>query len=341
MMNAMFNFTGQLNEAMFIPPKEYTNSNEYTYKGEGKNILCLKHITTIRSSETIDASKEKIIDFVYFHGNSENISTCWERVNRIADFIMNAMLDLYPELFLTVRILVPEYPGYINQDVKTLTVKIIDTWCQDIANEVYKMQGSLKRIVLLWGYSLGSGFATKVLKYLEQMVYANTSIPYACLVLEAPFYSVKHVVKASVGFFEKLACKWFWDDAEYEYFPVGRLLVEMVLGNPDWKKLVFCAENDIVCGQSIEQFDQLFGTFGAMDHMEVFLGWTHDSFAKSEETKVVFESVWKFGIQKILDEGFKEEEGEGEKEEMKGKEEEEEEEKDKIYGELDELFLLN
>ncbi len=316
-MTSIFNFTSLLNSLLFLPPslgnvtKKLLEEPQWLKKFQkigNRQIPCLKYCMTFdkpKKDEEAGLTQIKSIDIIYFHGNAENIFLCWERVIRIVDCLTDLSENENLNIILEIRIFVPEYPGYLEGDCSENSISIIDEWCDCISHEIcYSCNDDpANRIVLLWGYSLGSGFATKVMYFLEKCDHTPPySVPHLFLILEAPFISIKHTAKTITGFFERQLCNFFWNENLYEYFPTGSILTGLGHTNPDWKKYIYCAQNDNICGSSIPKFNELYENFKVIDHFQIFQGWNHIDFQAN--VSIIFKHLWNNGLKDAMEYEF-------------------------------------
>ena len=151
--------------------------------------------------------KNSTYTILFFHGNGETIQDGWN----IWKSIFNSKESLY-DLHIKANVVIPEYAGYGIRDGKET-----EKGSKQMAEKVFKWcYITLRKPVIVIGYSIGTGPATYIAKEYQKQTYG--------LVLVNPFKSIRDLAVEYTGFVGNFAKQRFANQEELKWFH-GRLII--------------------------------------------------------------------------------------------------------------------
>lgn len=234
---------------IFFPEKldkNYQFKFEQTF--EEKNIPTPEGIKLNGLLFRADTSKGVIL---YLHGNAGSLSS-W---GRVAKHYTNLNYDVF----------IADYPGYGKSEGKIHSQEKLYTNLQTVYDTLKKQYAENKIIVL--GYSIGTGPAAKL---------ASTNSP-RLLILQAPYYSLKDLVKHIYPIVPAFLLKYKFPTNEY--LPKCKMPIVIFHGDKDE---VIYYESSVKLKQHFKKGDTLI-TLPGMNHN----GMTENSDYKSAITAIL------------------------------------------------------
>lgn len=253
-----------LNSNIFTPPERYVNDIQHYTRNMNVNFLYTDSKIPIYKLDFHTATKNKSADknlninIIYFHGNSSDIYSVSGQLNFLGESLIKQISGMDTMDFSNVYVSITsyEYPGYFSSggpysvQINSINKNIIDDWCEHIASDfnsknTFKVSNTTYYNIL-YGYSLGCGFATKTLKHILNDI--------DLVLLEAPFSSIFNVAKerANQICFGSFLLS-FWSNNEHEYFDNIKNLSKILNETRKFNVFVIMGIDDDWCGGIVHQ----------------------------------------------------------------------------------------
>ena len=254
-------FKERWNTSIFFPPKQYRilpfNDHGIPWFRTAYDLFYKEMYMDISGetiSDLVPSEKRQVKNFTlfYFHGNSADATTSTGYCQELGDRILTELTKLYPNAFISIAIIIFEYPGYAPDDtfkIKNITPQTITDYTENVANYIYRNHSAENCIFL--GYSIGTGFCVRVLECLRvtgQKEYLKR------VILLAPFTNLTELASRH-SVMARMAFSMISNDA-YEYFPTFDTLHNwgQWLPQNSYNVSVIMGGKDVECGWANNPF---------------------------------------------------------------------------------------
>ena len=132
-----------------------------------------------------DVPAKVAINIVYMHGRSENYYTCINRMERTIDTLVGLIPDP-----VDVNLTVFDYPGYGDSSAATpRTEEDVNAFARAACGRIgFPPREFSRQINIIWGYSIGTGPATRVAA--DACIGPDPGFDIDAIFLQAPFDSI-------------------------------------------------------------------------------------------------------------------------------------------------------
>jgi len=253
-----------INSHLFTPPARHINTLQAYRMNRNTNFLFTDSKVPIYQLNFHCTTKNKSVDknlhinIIYFHGNSSDVYSTTDQLNILGESLIKQISNTENINFSNVYISIIsyEYPGYFSTggpfdvQISSINKNLIGDWCEHIASD-FNNKNALNALNstyynILYGYSIGCGFATITMKHVIQ----NLDL----VLLEAPFSSVYNVAKEKTteSCLGSLLLS-FWSNNDHEYFNNVKNIGKIPNESRRFKIFVIMGMDDEWCGGIIHQ----------------------------------------------------------------------------------------